>query len=154
MPAIPVAVGQAAKSSMSKWNVPASVSLAQWAIESGWGAHQPGNNPFGMKVRKGRLDLSQLLWTTEVIDGKTVRIQQSFRKFNSLEEAFEAHAELLATAPVYRKAMSCLPSGGCPTREAVNDFIDEMAKHYATDPLYSSKLKSTIEKNSLWRFDI
>lgn len=29
--------------------VPAELSIAQWALESGWGAHTPGNNCFGIK---------------------------------------------------------------------------------------------------------
>jgi len=44
--------------------VPASVLVAQWAIESGWGDHQPGNNCFGIKSYPGEYG-RQLLKTVE-----------------------------------------------------------------------------------------
>ena len=45
----------AAREAQRKWKIPASISLAQWALESGWGRHMPpgSNNPFGMKARPG-----------------------------------------------------------------------------------------------------
>lgn len=151
---IPPDIVTAAKSAMTKYRVPASVSLAQWIIESGWGVHSPGNNPFGMKPRKGMNDPSQMLMTHEVVKGKTVSILQPFRKFPSVAAAFDAHATLLATAPVYASAMACLPSGNqCPSRAAIDAFIDRMAPHYATDPLYGSKLKAMVTTQMLDRFD-
>ena len=47
---IPNAIIAAAQAAQHKWQVPASVSLAQWIIESGWGAHEPAgsNNPIGI----------------------------------------------------------------------------------------------------------
>jgi flagellum-specific peptidoglycan hydrolase FlgJ len=106
---IPQDVITAARDGLFKFSVPASVSIAQWAVESEWGKHSPGNNPFGMKPRKGRNDPQQMLMTTEFIKGKKVRIPQPFREFSSIVEAFDAHAELIATAPVYAPAMAALP---------------------------------------------
>jgi flagellum-specific peptidoglycan hydrolase FlgJ len=65
--------------------------------------------------------------------------------FPSVAAAFDAHAELIATAPVYSQAMAALPD--------VNAFIDRMAAHYATDPTYSNKLKSMIATNNLSQYD-
>lgn len=138
-------VVQAAVAAMKKWRVPASVSIAQYGIESGWGAHAPGNNPFGMKPRKGKSDPQQILSTTEFVKGKYVTVPQPFRKFDSVAQAFDAHAELLATAAVYALAMAKLPD--------LNAFIDAMSVHYATDPLYASKIKSTISAHSLHNYD-
>lgn len=138
-------VVRAAVEAHGKWKIPASVSIAQYGIESGWGKHTPGNNPFGMKPRQGRNDPSQLLSTTEFIKGEYVTVQQPFRKFNSIAEAFDAHAELLATAPVYHAAVLALPD--------INRFIDLMSVHYATDPLYASKIKATIAAHSLANYD-
>lgn len=134
-----------AKASTSKWKVPTSVQLAQWILESAWGTKAPGNNPFGMKPRKGRNDPYQTLKTREVINGKSVYIDQPFRIFPSQAEAFDAHAELLATAPVYAPAMSALPD--------VSKFIDLMGKRYATDPNYSSSLKNLIKTQGLTKYD-
>lgn len=135
-----------AQNSQRKWKVPACVSLAQWIVESGWGAHSPGNNPFGMKPRKNKNDPQQTLMTTEVLKGKTFRVAQSFRVFASLQDAFDAHAELLATALVYAPAMAALPS--------IDGFINAMAPRYATDPLYGSKLKSLIKSQGLDKYDV
>lgn len=151
---IPSEVSEAARASMVSTRVPASVSIAQWALESGWGAHTPGNNPFGMKPRHGMNDPSQQLLTTEFLGGKYVKVSQPFRKFGSLTQAFEAHAELISTAPIYAQAMAVLPLNGCPTNDTVNKFIDKMAAHYATDPLYASKLKSVITGHSLGAYDV
>ena len=135
-----------AENAQKKFKIPAAVSLAQWIIESGWGAHSPGNNPFGMKPRHGMNDPQQMLMTTEVIKGKIIHEEQPFRLFNTLQDAFLAHAELLATAPVYSTAMKALPS--------VEGFIREMAGHYATDPLYASKLLSIINSQGLMKYNV
>lgn len=146
MPNIPSAVSEGAKKAQAETRVPASVSIAQWALESGWGAHAPGNNPFGMKPRKGKSDPQQLLWTTEWSRTKGYyKVQQPFRTFPTLADAFVAHALLISTAPVYKPAM-----GSLPDKDA---FIDKMALRYATDPQYSKKIKSIIKQNSLERFD-
>ena len=47
---IPANIIAAAQAAQTQYRVPASVSVAQWAFESGWGAHAPGNNPFGIKT--------------------------------------------------------------------------------------------------------
>lgn len=143
---IPADIAAAAKSSQRKWGVPASVSLAQWRIESGNGTHSPGNNPFGMKPRKGMNDAQQMLMTTEWSKARGYyKAPQPFRVFPSVAAAFDAHAELLATAPVYASAMAALPDR--------DEYIDRLAAHYATDPLYASKIKSMIRHSGLARYD-
>lgn len=142
----PKEICQYAQDAQRKWRVPACVQLAQWIIESGWGAHSPGNNPFGMKPRKGKNDPSQMLMTIEYIKGKKVRIPQPFRTFPSVRDAFLAHAELLATALVYKPAMDALPD--------VDKFINAMAPRYATDPNYGKNLKSLIASQGLKQYDV
>lgn len=146
MSGFPEPIIEASKIANQKWKVPASVSLAQWALESGWGAHSPGNNPYGMKPRKGLKDPQQELMTTEVLFGKKVRKLQPFRLFGSISEAIDAHAELLATAPVYAEAMAELPN--------VDKFVSEMSHHYATDPLYYGKVMSVINVHHLTQYDL
>lgn len=142
----PKEVCDCARNAQRIYRIPASVQLAQWIVESGWGVHSPGNNPFGMKPRKGMNDPQQMLMTTEYVKGKPVRMPQPFRVFPSLMEAFAAHAQLLATAPVYALAMKALPD--------IDKFIDLMAKRYATDPSYGSKLKSMIKSQGLNQYDL
>jgi flagellum-specific peptidoglycan hydrolase FlgJ len=141
------AVATYAQNAQRKWGMPASVQAAQFGIESGWGAHAPGNNPFGMKPRKGMNDPQQLLWTTEWSRLRGYyRTQQPFRIFPSVAAAFDAHAELVATAPVYAPAMKALPD--------VDAFIDRLAPRYAADPMYAGKLKALIAANNLHRLDV
>ena len=81
-----------------------SISLAQWALESAYGHAEPtdSDNPFGIKAVAGQP--SVVAWTHETLHGVYVRIPQHFAKYASLDEAFMAHAKLLATSPWYRSA--------------------------------------------------
>ena len=134
----------AARASQRAWRIPACVSIAQYALESAWGAHSPGNNCFGIKQLSGYA--SQTLMTSEVIHGHVVRVPQKFAKFRSIAEAFDAHAKLLATSRYYVDAMKHTGS--------VDEFIAAMAPHYATDPRYGSKLLSIISGSNLRQYDL
>jgi flagellum-specific peptidoglycan hydrolase FlgJ len=94
----------AAQDAQRRWNIFASVSLAQWALESNYGAAQPSgsNNPFGIKAVDGQPFV--YAWTHETIDGRYVKVIQKFGCYQNLEAAFEAHARLLATSRYYVKA--------------------------------------------------
>lgn len=50
---------------MKATGVLASITLAQAAIESGWGEHAPGNNYFGMKARNNWTGAVQMKHTWE-----------------------------------------------------------------------------------------
>ena len=136
----------AAQAAQRATGVPASVSIGQFALESGWGAHMPPGsfNPFGIKAAKGQP--SVLVATHEFVAGRFVVVNAGFRKFASLAEAFAAHAELLAAAPVYAFAMTALPN--------VSLFVGRMAAHYATDPNYAKDLMGVITADQLTRFDL
>jgi hypothetical protein len=140
---IPPAVVAAARAAAQQWTIPASVSLAQWALESGWGAHMPGNNPFGIKAMPGHP--VQTFATHECIHGHLVPCEQRFAAFASLDQAFDCHARLLATAPVYHAAFAALPD----TRQ----FVALMAPHYATAPDYAAKILAVIDSAGLERYD-
>lgn len=135
----------AAQKANTRWGVPASVSIAQWKLESGNGAHQPGFNCFGIKARPG--ELAQTLTTTEYSRLRGYyKVAQTFRRFTSIAEAFDAHAQLLATAGVYAKARAALPD--------VNFYIRLMGARYATDPHYAEKLIAIIDQSGLRQFDV
>lgn len=142
-PPIPAEIIAAARNSETKWRIPASVSIAQWALESGWGAHMPGNNPFGIKKLPG-YD-TQVLWTAEYVQGRKVRCSQYFAAFTSIDQAFDCHARLLATSPYYTQAFNALPNK--------IEFITTMAATYATDPHYAAKLIDIIQSAALDRYD-
>lgn len=126
----------AANAAQDKYGVPAAVTLAQYQLESGNGAHMPAgsNNPFGIKAKAGQPYVEAM--TTEVINGKSERVMQRFAKFDSLQDAFEAHAKLLATGGAYANARA--------HSDDPNAYADALTGKYATDPQYGAKLRAII----------
>jgi flagellum-specific peptidoglycan hydrolase FlgJ len=142
---VPQDIIDAAVTSQRHWNVPASVTLAQWVVESAWGASVPpgSNNPFGIKAGPDQPSVESA--TREVISGTSVAVTARFRAFSSLNEAFDEHGRLLATSPSYTNAMKNI---GNP--EA---FADALNGIYATDPEYSTTLKWVIQTYNFIRYD-
>lgn len=138
-------VVDAARASAKQYGIPASVTLAQWALESAWGKRMPpgSNNPFGIKALAGQPYV--VVPTHEVVKGQRILVSAAFRKFDSLADAFEAHAKLLATAPVYAHARAMLPD---PYR-----FADALTGTYATDPHYGDELGAIIRGDDFERYD-
>ena len=133
---VPPDVVAAAVASKMKWSVPASITMAQWAVESAWGASMPpdSNNPFGIKARPGEPSVESM--TREFEGGQMVSKPQPFRKFDSLAEAFDQHGRLLATGAPYKKAMA--------VKDDPDAFADALTGVYATDPNYGTTLKYVI----------
>ena len=133
---VPTDVVNAAVASRLKWSVPASITMAQWAVESAWGAAMPpdSNNPFGIKAVGDQPAVESP--TREVVDGQPITITAKFRKFDSLADAFDAHGKLLATSPVYAPAMQ--------KKDDPDAFADALTGVYATDPQYGATLKYVI----------
>lgn len=121
-----------------------SVTLAQWGIESAYGTREPtdSQNPFGIKAIPGQAYVVAM--TREVLHGQSVTIPQHFAKYASLTEAFDAHAKLLATSPIYAEAQAAT------TPES---YVRAMAKHYATAPNYADVLLSVMRAANLYQFD-
>lgn len=135
----------AAQVAQSRYGVPASVTLAQFGLESGWGRRMPpgSNNPFGIKARPG-----EPFVTIDTLEqdrhGRVYRIKAKFRKYRSLNEAFEAHAQLLQQ-PAYVRAQSA---------RTAEEYADALTGVYATDRQYGSKLKALIHQHGLNDFNL
>jgi hypothetical protein len=138
---LPPSVIEGAQLSQKRWSVPAAVSLAQWVVESAWGAAMPpnSNNPFGIKAVGDQPAVETQ--TNEVVNGETITISAKFRAFASVAEAFDEHGKLLATSSHYTDAMA--------HKDDPNAFADALTNVYATDPDYGTKLKWVIQKFSL-----
>ncbi|MEA2857140.1 MAG: hypothetical protein QOH98_1461 [Methylobacteriaceae bacterium] len=145
MPPIPKDIIAAAQASQTKWGVPASITIAQWAIESGYGAHMPAgsNNPFGIKARPGQPSVEAM--TAEFIGGQTIHLMQPFRKFTSMPEAFDLHGQLLHDGKPYQHAMRFL---GNP-----DAFANALTGIYATDPHYGRSLIALMKSLNLYQYD-
>lgn len=133
----------AAKIIENEYKLPALAVCAQTALESGWGAHAPGNNYFGIKATASWTGAKQLLWTTEYVNGKAVKVQQWFRKYASPVDSLRDYAKLITTASRYATAAKT---------DDPYQYAREIAKAgYATDPNYANKIIANIEivkKNS------
>ncbi|MFZ6012340.1 MAG: glycoside hydrolase family 73 protein [Bacteroidota bacterium] len=161
------AYSQMAIDSMRQTQVPASVTLAQAALESGWGRHAPGNNFFGIKAGRNWTGQRQLLRTREVhadddrsrhpypevisitrrSDGRFEWVvRDHFRAYASALESFNDHGNLLRNASRYRAAFQHTSDG--------IQFAQEIARAgYATAPNYAAQLTSLINQYNLTRFD-
>ena len=76
-------------------------------------------------------------------NGKLVPTMGKFAKYKDLTEAFEEHAKLIATSPIYKKAMA--------RTWDTTLFTKELSKKYATDPRYAQKLLAFIHQDGAGR---
>lgn len=101
--------------------------VAQAALESAWGKSTSGKNNYSGIKGKGTTRR-----TREVINGKSIYINDSFRDFDSLDE-YANHQINLLNSPRY-KAFS-------------GDFISRVVKGgYATDPNYKNIFNSVLKR--------
>jgi len=121
-------------------DVQSRLFASQAALESGWGKSAPGNNFFGIKAGKSWQGEIQKLWTKEQMpDGSWVRIQDDFRKYATVEQAFQDRAAFMqsrfpqaANAQSWDQALMGLQKGKFGA--------------YATDQGYLSKLTNINSK--------
>lgn len=119
--------------------VPAELILAQAALETGWGKHEiptaDGNNShnlFGIKAGSRWQGETTDIVTTEYIDGVMRKQVDSFRVYDSFEDAFTDYARLIGDNPRYAGVVSA-----ASPHEAAHAL---QAGGYATDPAYADKL--------------
>lgn len=145
IPGYPAEVIAAARAAQAANHIPASVTMAQWALESGHGAHMPAgsNNPFGIKAAGSQPFVEAR--TREVVHGRSIYITAHFRKFDTLADAFTKHGELLANARPYANARAQLPDA--------DRFADALTGVYATDPNYGTLLKQIMHGANLYRYN-
>lgn len=147
----PANIIAAAQASQKKWRIPASISIAQWALESGWGKYDLGvYNYFGMKApvdASGKPTVPFVTKRTREVNskGQAYFIDAPFRAFTSPADAFDAHGKLLATAKVYAGPREKLPDA--------NAFADALTGIYATDPTYGTQLKAIMRGSNLYQYD-
>ena len=134
-------------------------TLAQAALESGWGERGVGNNFFGIKATKDTpANNKQLFKTTEVLNAPNLgykfpqvmsiyqlssgkykyEVKDWFRKYDTPEECFTDHAQFFFKNKRYAKALL--------VRSDPYKFAEEVAKAgYATATNYADSLKKIIK---------
>ncbi len=163
MPAAKITLAEIAPHAVAierRTGLPAVVLIAQWAIESGWGAKQSGRwNFFGI-TKASRHAKWAMVPTREVLtaeqinalpadeaatvtrrharpDGRfDVWLSRKFAAYDTLDEGLEDYARLLTTGAPYAKAWAAyrLDSN-------LDSLVEAIAKRYATDPRYAELVK-------------
>lgn len=123
--------------------VPASITIAQAILESGWGRSAPGFNLFGMKG-EGPAG-SNKRRVVEYKNGRRRMKTASFRAYDSVDGSLDDHAAILANSRHYAKARA--------VAEDTTRYAQALQGTYATDPRYAGKLVGMIERYGLDRFD-
>ena len=127
---------------MQKYNIPASITLAQGLLESGAGMSEltkRSNNHFGIKCHRS--------WTGGRVYAKDDTPNDCFRKYNRAEESFDDHAQFLVDGSRYSPLFNLSPTD-------FKGWARGLQKSgYATDKAYANKLIKLIEDYELYRFD-
>ena len=155
-------VGPLFTADQQKTGVLASLSLAQFILESGYGKSelaQEANNCFGMKK-----SLSGNTWAGSVWDGKSIYTKKTkeqrswgtetvtaeFRKYVCIEDSIADHSAYLTGA---KKGSALRYEGlkGCADYRKAAQIVK--AGGYATSTAYVDKLCSIIEQWKLTQYD-
>lgn len=128
-------------SEMLKYNIPASITLAQGLLESGAGTSEltrKGNNHFGIKCHD---------WIGATTYHDDDEEQECFRAYRDAYESYEDHSKFLARQPRYKRLFSL-------KRTDYKGWAHGLKScGYATNPNYAKKLIGIIELYKLHQFD-
>ena len=156
-------VGPLFTADQKKTGVLASISLAQFILESGYGKSelaQEANNCFGMKRSLSGNTWAGSVWdgrstytkkTREQRSGGTVTVTAEFRKYACIEDSIADHSAYLTGA---RKGSALRYEGlkGCTDYRKAARIIKDGG--YATSSTYVEKLCSVIDQWKLTQYDI
>lgn len=128
---------------MNYSGIPASITLAQAILESGWGrgkVAEGANNYFCIKCNNG--------WQGPTFDAKDDEPGLScFRKYETVHQSFRDHSDFLKNGQRYQ------PLFELETSDFKGWAIGLKTCGYATDQTYGNKLIDLIEEHGLWIFD-
>lgn len=126
---------------MLKYNIPASITLAQGLLESGAGMSElarNGNNHFGIKCHD---------WTGARTYHDDDADNECFRAYRDVYESYEDHSKFLARQPRYRSLFKL-------KRTDYKGWAKGLKKcGYATSPTYAKQLIGIIELYKLHKYD-
>jgi flagellar rod assembly protein/muramidase FlgJ len=128
--------------------VPASITIAQAALESAWGESgltKAGNNLFGIKADSLWRGQTLTMNTKEFIKGQWLVVPALWRKYPSWQASMEDHAAFLRRNPRYKACFLC------NTAPAFAKAL--LQAGYATDPEYANKLIVLMDKHQLQSLD-
>ncbi len=132
----------AATKNMRFFKIPASITLAQGILESGYGEGtlaKKANNHFGIKCHKE--------WKGKSITHDDDEKDECFRSYKNPLRSYRDHSLFLVDRDRYNSLFTL-------SRKDYKGWAEGLkAAGYATDPKYAEKLISLIERFNLTRFD-
>src|ERR1700747_64755 len=131
----------AAQVSQQTTKIPAAFTAAEAMVESGYGAHRPGNNIFGVKADEAWTGPTTTQRTREVINGENVIIEAKFRAYPDYLASITDHARFLMDNPRYAAAFA--------TNDPIEFTKAVAAAGYATDPNYANTIISVMRSRGL-----
>lgn len=126
---------------MRKYNIPASITLAQGIFESAAGQSElcrKGNNHFGIKCHG---------WTGRTVYHDDDESQECFRAYNTALESYEDHSLFLRSSQRYSRLFQLKPTDYKGWARGLKEC------GYATNPQYADKLIQLIELYHLYDYD-
>ena len=139
-------IAPGAMAAQSRYGVPAAVTIAQAIDESGWGQSELATRDHNLFGIKGTGPAgTDMMPTREFVSGRWVTQTSGFRVYRNIAESIADHADLLASASSYQRAMA--------NRQLPDAFANDLTGVYATDPGYGSSLIQIMQLYNLYRYD-
>jgi uncharacterized protein YraI len=135
-----------------EFGVPASVTIAQAILESGWGRSgltANDRNYFGIKCfdgSPGPIAAGCHTYSTYECEPTCVPTSASFRTYASITDSFRDHGRFLTTNSRYRPAFGY-------TTDADQFLYQVWKAGYATSPTYVDNVKSLMRQYNLYQYD-
>ena len=131
-----------ARKQMKVYKIPASITMAQGILESGYGESTlatKGNNHFGIKCHRE--------WKGKRIFHDDDKENECFRSYRNPVKSYKDHSLFLVNRDRYKFLFDL-------NRKDYKSWAEGLKKAgYATDPEYATKLISLIERFNLTRLD-
>lgn len=133
---------------MERTSIPASITLAQGMLESGYGTSElaiSANNHFGIKCHKGWQGETYTYHSPENDNGTSISRKSCFRAYATVEASYQDHSDFLASRAHYADLFA--------SQDYEKWAKGLLAAGYATDPNYAKKLIATIATYKLGKYD-
>lgn len=137
------AYGNMAIEKMRIYGIPASITLAQGMLESGYGGSElavKANNHFGIKCGSN--------WRGERVYHDDDAKGECFRKYKSVDDSYRDHSNFLSTNRRYNPLFALEPLDYKGWAHGLK------AAGYATNPKYAELLIDLIDRHKLNKYDI
>lgn len=144
------AIGPQAADAQRRTGIPTSVTLAQAALESNWGASRlavEGHNLFGIKAGRGWKGPVIQMPTREYIGRAWRTVMAPWRSYPNWQASIEDHARFFFDNARYLPALRLVDDGAAFARAV-------QACGYASDPAYADKLLAVMDRHGLVALDV